>query len=155
MRVPTRTGVVCGVAALALVAAGCSSDSDDSGSSNSDAAITIDSVEPENPLIPGNTTETGGGKVIDALFTGLVELQTEDAEPDQRGRGVDRDQGLKVYTIKLKTDWTFHDGTAGQGEELRRRLELGRLLARTAAQSASFFEQILGLRRRPPGGPGR
>jgi oligopeptide transport system substrate-binding protein len=36
--------------------------------------------EPENPLLPGNTGETEGGQVVDALWTGLVEYDRESNE---------------------------------------------------------------------------
>ena len=36
--------------------------------------------EPENPLIPSNTSETEGGQVVDALFTGLVQYDPDTTE---------------------------------------------------------------------------
>src|SRR5450830_1365864 len=65
------------VAASALVLAACggtSSSSPSTASKNLDktAVITANNSEPQNPLIPTNTNETGGGKIVDSLFAGLV-----------------------------------------------------------------------------------
>ncbi len=39
---------------------------------------------PENPLVPGNTTETEGSQIVKALWTGLVEYN-EDGELQETG----------------------------------------------------------------------
>jgi peptide/nickel transport system substrate-binding protein/oligopeptide transport system substrate-binding protein len=36
--------------------------------------------EPENPLVPSNTSETEGGQLVDALFTGLVQYDPDTTE---------------------------------------------------------------------------
>jgi ABC-type oligopeptide transport system substrate-binding subunit len=40
--------------------------------------VTVYNVEPQNPLIPTNTNETGGGNVVNGLWTGLVDYKVED-----------------------------------------------------------------------------
>ena len=61
-----------------LVLAGCSSSGGDedateeSTSGSSTAIITTNGSEPENPLLPADTNEVGGGKILDAIFAGLV-----------------------------------------------------------------------------------
>src|SRR5450759_5941937 len=66
------------VAASALVLAACggtsSSSTSTTASKNLDktAVITANGSEAQNPLIPTNTNETGGGKIVDSLFAGLV-----------------------------------------------------------------------------------
>ena len=57
----SKTLGVAAVAALALSACGGGDASD--GPADDSAIITADSVEPQNPLVPTNTTETGGGSV--------------------------------------------------------------------------------------------
>src|SRR5690625_2588161 len=61
---------------LALVACSDSSSDDgassDGGSSGGDNYILANGTEPQNPLVPANTNETGGGKIIDSIFSGLV-----------------------------------------------------------------------------------
>lgn len=104
--------------ATALLLAGCSSGSSSSGSTggstsaaNTSGAITIDGTQPENPLIPGNTNETGGGKVVDSLFTGLVRYNTDTAAPEMAVASSIDSSDAQNYDVKLNSGWTFHDGT--------------------------------------------
>ena len=64
-------------AVLALGLAACSGGTGGTASSgstatSSTAVITANGSEPQNPLIPANTNETGGGKILDLIFEGLV-----------------------------------------------------------------------------------
>lgn len=112
MRKSRRKGMMAVPVAVALMAAGCSSSgSSESATGTSDAAIVIDGTQPENPLIPGNTNETGGGKVVDALFTGLVEYAPDDAVTQLAVAESIESSDSKTFTVKLKDGWTFHDGT--------------------------------------------
>ncbi|MGQ1838077.1 peptide ABC transporter substrate-binding protein [Kocuria turfanensis] len=68
--------------------------------------------EPENPLIPGNTNETEGGQIVDALWTGLVEYDRETNEAAYTGVAESiESEDQKTWTVNLKDGWTFHDGT--------------------------------------------
>jgi oligopeptide transport system substrate-binding protein len=75
------------------------------------STISYNGTEPEHPLIPGDTTETGGVKVIGALFRGLVEYDPRTAEPRKAVAESIETTDSRVYTITLKPGWTFHDGT--------------------------------------------
>lgn len=110
MRGRTPLILAAGVGAVALVAAGCTSTPSEGGTES--IAITVDWTEPENPLVPANTTEVSGGIVIDALFTGLVEYDTETGEPTlAHAESIEPDETSTTYTIKLKPGWKWHDGT--------------------------------------------
>ncbi len=103
---------------LALGATACGgngtdSDSDDSsaeGPSGGTFSFTIDN--PENPLVPGNTSESEGTHVISALFTGLVTYDVETSKLEMEGvaESVESDDST-LWTVKLKEGWKFHDGT--------------------------------------------
>jgi oligopeptide transport system substrate-binding protein len=73
--------------------------------------ISYHGTEPENALIPGHTTESGGVKVIAALFRGLVSYHPIDAHPRNAVAESIETHDSTVFTIKLKSGWTFHDGT--------------------------------------------
>ncbi len=117
MRMSRRTAWAAMAACAALiVTAGCSSSGSDSGTSgagagSADAAITIDGTQPENPLVPGNTNETGGGKVVDALFTGLVQYNPDDASTEMAVAKSIETTDNTTFTVTLNDGWTFHDGT--------------------------------------------
>lgn len=94
--------------------------------------------EPQRPLVPGNTTETEGGKVIGAVWTPLVTF-------DERSRTVTYDGAAEsvsspdnlLWTIRLKPGWTFHDGTPVTAQSYVRAWNYTALS--TNAQGASYF----------------
>nr|WP_092866972.1 ABC transporter substrate-binding protein [Quadrisphaera sp. DSM 44207] len=67
--------------------------------------------DPENPLVPGNTTESEGHQVISSLWTGLVEY-TAEGEVEYTGvaESIESEDNT-TWTVTLKDGWTFHDGT--------------------------------------------
>jgi len=75
------------------------------------AVISYHGTEPENALIPGHTTESGGVKVIAALFRGLVSYDPIDAHPRNAVAESIKTSDSRVFSIALKSGWTFHDGT--------------------------------------------
>ena len=94
--------------------------------------------EPQRPLVPGNTTESEGSKVIGALWTPLVTF-------DERTRTVTYDGAAESitspdnihWTIKLKGGWTFHDGTPVTAQSYVKAWNYAALS--TNAQGASYF----------------
>jgi ABC-type transport system substrate-binding protein len=66
--------------------------------------------EPENPLVPSNTSETEGGQLVDALFTGLVQYDPDTTEQIEGVAESIESEDSQTWTITLK-DWTFHDGS--------------------------------------------
>ncbi len=75
------------------------------------AVISYHGTEPENALIPGHTTESGGVKVIAALFRGLVSYDPVDAHPRNAVAESITTDDSRVYTVRLRSGWTFHDGS--------------------------------------------
>jgi oligopeptide transport system substrate-binding protein len=117
----TRARMVAPLLALALGAAACGGDdggdsgasgNTDSGGGESGGTFSMYIGEPENPLVPGNTSETEGGQVVDALFTGLVTYNTETTELEFNGvaESIESEDNT-TWTVTLKDGWTFHDGT--------------------------------------------
>jgi oligopeptide transport system substrate-binding protein len=116
MRGTTRTVAVAALSAVALLAAGCGSgDSDDTATSAAGAKtggeITVRGCNPQNPLVPSNTTETCGGNVIDAVFSKLVHYNPETAKPENDIAQSIETTDNQNFTVKLKPGYKFHDGT--------------------------------------------
>src|SRR5687767_5711263 len=67
--------VAAGIAAAMMLTACGGSDetSNEGGTAASGGSFSIYVGEPENPLVPGNTSESEGSQVIEALWTGLVQ----------------------------------------------------------------------------------
>ena len=72
----------------------------------------VDLSNPENPLVPGNTTEAEGTQVLKALFTPLVGYNLESSALEYTGVAESIESSDNTtWTVKLKPGWTFHDGT--------------------------------------------
>ena len=72
--------------------------------------IVVAGCTPKSPLIPGATSETCGGDIIDAMTSKLVEYNTENAAPENDIAESIETSDNKLFTVKLKP-YKFHDGT--------------------------------------------
>ncbi|MFT3862171.1 peptide ABC transporter substrate-binding protein [Micropruina sp.] len=100
--------------------------------------------EPQNALIPGNTNETNGGNVIDALFAPLVTFDDKTLEPTYDGVAASVTSGDRVtWTVKLKPGWTFHDGTPVTAESYVKAWNWN-ALATNGYVNSFFFANIAG-----------
>jgi oligopeptide transport system substrate-binding protein len=135
-------------AAIALVAAGCSSGGDGGGGSGgtdnktANGAITANGTQPENSLVPVNTSESGGGRVVEHLFTGLVQYGDGGKPVNAAAESINTTDS-KVYTIKLKSGMKFHDGTEVKAKNFVDAWNWG-AYSPNGMQLASFFSDIQG-----------
>ncbi|WP_051178956.1 peptide ABC transporter substrate-binding protein [Nocardia concava] len=86
--------------------AGCSS-SDGGG----DDFVVVNAGEPQNPLVPSNTNENQGGRVVDRLFAGLKYYDVDGKSYNELAQSIES-ADRQHYKITIKPDWTFTDGTA-------------------------------------------
>ncbi|MGW6533188.1 peptide ABC transporter substrate-binding protein [Streptomyces venezuelae] len=102
---------IAGVVALTATACG-GGDSDSNGSGKVDpkGIVSYANGEPQNALQPSNTMEAYGSVVIDALFTGLVYYDKQGNITYENAESVTPDKANKVWTVKLKPGWKFHNG---------------------------------------------
>jgi ABC-type oligopeptide transport system substrate-binding subunit len=71
--------------------------------------FSVAASEPEH-LIPANATTTADGQILSALFTGLVEYDTQTAEPRNAMAESIHSDDQRTWTIRIKGGWTFHNG---------------------------------------------
>lgn len=100
---------IAAVVALGATACGGGGDDDSSGGSKGNGVISVEIGEPQNSLVPSNTYETEGGQVINALFTGLTKLDADNKVVNAMAESIESKDN-KVWTIKLKSGYTFHNG---------------------------------------------
>lgn len=109
-----RRLMVLGAAALAgaMALTACGGD-DDSGGGGGDGedVVRIYNVKPENPLIPANTNEVGGGNLLQNVFRGLVSYNPDTAAPEMAAAESIESTDNTTWTVKLKAGQTFQDGT--------------------------------------------
>lgn len=136
---------VLGATAIAL--AGCSSNSGSggnsgSGSTNANGIVTTNGSEPQNPLIPSNTTETGGGKIINSIFEGLRSYDADGKPVNEVAKSITTDDS-KTFDIKLNTGWKFTNGEKITAESFTKAWNWA--AQKSNAQGASYyFENIEG-----------
>jgi oligopeptide transport system substrate-binding protein len=117
VRLGKRSAALIGAGiAGAMVLSACGSDEETPGAEGTEegaagGTFTMAVNNPENPLVPGNTTESEGSQIVKALWTGLVEY-AEDGEIQYTGVAEEiTSEDNTNWTITLKDGWTFHDGT--------------------------------------------
>jgi oligopeptide transport system substrate-binding protein len=138
-------GAVALAAASALVLSGCAAGSDTpstSGGGSSTSIITANGSEPQNPLIPTNTNEVGGGKILDEIFAGLVYYDAKGAPVNDVAESIETDDAQN-YTIKIKPGLTFTNGDPVDATSFVDAWQYGALLS-NAQLSSYFFEDIEG-----------
>lgn len=107
------------VAGLSLSACSASNNNEGSDQSGTQSAagggassgvVTANRTEPQNPLIPANTNEVGGGHIVDMLFAGLVYYDQDGNVVNDMAESIETEDN-QTFTVKLKADQKFSDGT--------------------------------------------
>lgn len=105
--------------ASALVLVGCSGsddpDDDVTGDTGDDAAptgsvILANGTEPQNPLIPADTNEVGGGKILDLMFAGLVHYEADGTTVNEIAESFESNEDYTEWTITINDGWEFTNG---------------------------------------------
>lgn len=143
-----------GIAAIAtfgitsLVLAGCSAGDNggsEGGNTSGDATaiISTNGTEPQNPLIPTNTTEVGGGKILDLIFAGLVAYDAKGGIEMENAESIEANDDNTVWTVKLKDGLTFTNGEKVTADSYIKAWNFG-ALKKNAQSSSYFFDNIKG-----------
>jgi oligopeptide transport system substrate-binding protein len=147
--------VAAGAASLALVLSACGgSDTKTSAtpSAGGGGLITVFGGEPQNPLLPANTNETGGGRIMRLLFEGLISYDGAGKPINQVAESIDTTDAQN-YTIKLKPGWTFSNGEAVNAKSFVDAWNYGALID-NAQLNAFFFDPIDGYKEVHPDAEG-
>ncbi len=113
----TRTSKALGIvaiAALALTGCGAGGGSNDGASQSAgdpNKVITAYNSEPQNPLLPANTNETNGGRVINLLFEGLRSYDPDGKAVNALAESIESPDAQN-WTIKVKQGQKFTNGEA-------------------------------------------
>ncbi|MFD5215660.1 ABC transporter substrate-binding protein [Microbacterium sp. NPDC058345] len=136
------------LAAGALALSGCAGGGDNpdsgEGSSGADASaiIKVNGTEPQNPLIPTNTNEVGGGKILDAMFAGLIGYAADGSVFNDVAEEITVDDPQHL-TVKLRKGLTFTNGEEVTADNFIKAWNYG-ALASNEQLSSYFFEDIEG-----------
>lgn len=115
MRGRARAVLAVGITSVAMLAAACGGGGETPPATGeggqAGGEIVIKGCTPENPLVPGATSETCGGNVIDAFTAKLVHYNTETAAPEMDIAESIETSDNQNFTVKLKSGYKFQDGT--------------------------------------------
>ncbi|MFF2086669.1 ABC transporter substrate-binding protein [Nocardia sp. NPDC058176] len=124
--------IAAGLTATSLGLTACSSeDGVDAG------IVTTNAGEPQNPLVPTNTNENMGGRVVDRLFAGLKYYDATGQAHDEMAETIET-ADRKSYRITIKPDWKFTDGTTVTAKSFVDAWNYGALASNAQLQSYVF-----------------
>ena len=115
----SRRSMMLGTAAggaAALTLAACGGDDGGAGAGGSDAGggtgepIYANTTEPENPLLPANTGEVGGGRIVTMIFAGLVYYKADGSIENDIAESIESEDNQN-WTIKIRSGLTYSDGS--------------------------------------------
>ncbi len=142
----SRTSKALGMVAIAALAlTGCGGSTTAGGGTtggDTSKVIMADGSEPQRPLMPADTNEVGGGKVIDMIFAGLVSYDPSGKPVNELAESIEGKDGQN-FTIKIKKDQKFTNGEAITAKSFVDSWNFG-AAAKNAQLSGGFFESIEG-----------
>ncbi|WP_245745674.1 peptide ABC transporter substrate-binding protein [Nocardia altamirensis] len=94
------------VLATGLGLTACTSD----GGGATEGVVTANGGEPQHPLVPTNTNENLGGRVVDRLFAGLKYYDADGVAHNEVAQSIESTD-RRHYRITLEPGWTFTDGS--------------------------------------------
>ena len=110
--------------------------------SSGDGVVLANGSEPANPLLPGMTNETGGGRIMDEIFQGLISYQADGTAQNEIAESITSDDS-QTWTITLEPGHTFSNGEAVTAQSFVDAWNYGALLS-NAQLGSYFFESIEG-----------
>ena len=129
--------------AFGMLLSGCGSSNGSDTAAEGANIITAYNSEPQHPLIPGNTNETGGGKPGDLLFSRLVSFDKDGKASNEVAESITPNDDATQYTIKIKSGWKFTDGTPVTAESFTKAWSYVANV-KNAQKCSSFFSTIKG-----------
>ena len=104
--------LVAGIAAIGMALAGCGAGSSSSSSTadSTTETISVNNVEPAANLLPGNTDDMAGWKVVTQLFEGLVTFSDKGELVYADAKSITPNSDASQYTVVLRDGLQFSDG---------------------------------------------
>jgi len=112
------------------------------GAGASTAIIKVNGSEPENKLIPTNTNEVGGGKILDSIFAGLAYYDGSGKLVNDLADSITVDDPTDL-TVKLKGDSKFTNGQPVTADSFIKAWQYGALFSHKQLNQ-SWFADIEG-----------
>lgn len=121
---------------LTMGLASCSS----SGSDSDINYVAVNGTEPQRGLIPGDTNENGGGRVVDMLYSGLVYFDEAGVAQNDLAETIDQESDT-TYKITLREGIKFSDGSDITAQDF---VDTWNFVVANGLLNTSFFSAIKG-----------
>jgi oligopeptide transport system substrate-binding protein len=136
-----------GAAAVMVVASGCSGGQQRPGASGAKGVgdggeLKVQIVEPRH-LVSTTNTDSEGGAVARAIYSGLIRYAGDDYKIVNVMADSIASQDSKVWTIKIKSGWTFHNGEPVNADAYIRAWNIAAYQP-NAQTGSQFFKRIDG-----------
>ncbi|WP_018023580.1 peptide ABC transporter substrate-binding protein [Corynebacterium ulceribovis] len=131
---------VLGFLAAIVMSLGVTACSSGDNSSDGENYVLAYGVEPQNKLIPSNTNEVGGGRLVDLLYSGLTYYDKDGNTHNEMAESIEPEGDTK-YKVTLKDDIKFSDGTPVKADNFVNAWNKG---MEESHLSAYFYEPIKG-----------
>lgn len=142
--------VLVATGALALAGCGGGGSSESGKGGNKKQTISVNNGEPQKPLVPTNTNEVNGGKVLDVLWAGLVSYTPKGKTRNEVAKSI-KTKDSKTYHVTLKKGWKFSNGEKVTAHSFVDAWNYG-ALSTHGQLGANFFDPIKGYKDvNPPG----
>ena len=112
-----------------------------SATTTTNNGIVLNGSEPQNALLPGQTSETGGGRILTAMFSQLVRYEADGTAVLDVAESIEPNEDNTLWTVKLHQDRKFSDGTPVKAENFTRAWNL---ITSQNQKQASFFDSFDG-----------
>ena len=131
-----------------LLLAGCGSGAHDSaagttGGADRNAIISVNGTEPQVPLVPMNTGEVGGDRILSAILSGLVAYDESGKPVNEVAESIKPNADSTSFTVRLKDGWKFTDGTPVTSESFTKAWSYAANVT-NAQLNSSYFSIIKG-----------
>lgn len=104
--------------------------------------VLVNGGEPPNPLIPANTNDSNGGRIVDRLFAGLMAYDAAGRPSLEVAQSIETTDNVN-YRITLQRGWKFTDGSPVTARSFVDAWNYGALSANAQLQQ-QFFSPIEG-----------
>lgn len=109
-------------------------------SDGGDNYVTAWGSEPQNPLIPADVNEVGGGRIVENIYAGLTYYDADGKSHNELAESIEL-EGEKTYRVTLKDGQKFSDGSPVTSANF---VDAWNYSVKESLLSASFMEPILG-----------
>lgn len=113
------------------------------GVAGADKVVSVNVTEPSNGLLPSDTSDMSGWKIVSQLYDGLVTFDAEGNETLVEAESITPNDDASEYTIVLKPNLTFSNGEKITADTYAKSWSFAANAA-NGQVGASIFEDIRG-----------